>query len=529
MHMVKLHLSLKQTIIAVTVAMACFLPPFIGDATNIALPNMLAGLGYPQGALYWEMYGWILTVYLLTSTVFLIPAARLADKYSKKFFFCLGVLLLGLGSLGIGLSPTGEWVIFMRSVEGLGNVLMFGTAIALLSSAVEIELRGTAIGIAMTGVFLGQLAGPLLAGVLTDFFGWQAVYMILCPIALVSLFLAVMFVPGDRVTDTGRYDSVGALLFIAGLSMALYGFSKLPDMTALFVLIAGLVILAGFTVLERRNSNPIMPIDLILKNRRFSFNNGANLLYYVAIYSMGSLISIFLTNVWGITDALPRAIVVTTQALVLVLFTIFVGRFYDHLLPGKFLVPGLCVGVLGLIYACFAGAEMPGVEWLTSACIAATISAVGFGVLLLNLIDRFIKSVTPRYGTVTGLAIIAAGFLVLYTCGVAVELWKMILVEALFGVGIAIFVTPNSTAIMDSVTETEYSMASGTLSTTRMLGMAVSIGIVAIMKNIFLSDIQDAGVDDALVMMNGAVTASIFVILIAIVLSWAAETKGKSA
>ncbi|MBR6496823.1 MAG: MFS transporter, partial [Methanomicrobium sp.] len=196
-----MHLSLKETIIAVTVAMACFLPPFIGEATNIALPNMLTGLGYPQGALYWEMYGWILTIYLLASTVFLIPAARLADKYSKKLFFCLGVLLLGVGSLGIGLSPSGEAVIFMRSIEGLGNALMFGTAIALLSSAVEAELRGTAIGVAMTGVFLGQLAGPLLAGVLTDFFGWQAVYLILCPIALVSLILAIVYVPDDKVTD----------------------------------------------------------------------------------------------------------------------------------------------------------------------------------------------------------------------------------------------------------------------------------------------------------------------------------------
>ena len=529
MHMVNMHLSLKQTIIAVTVAMACFLPPFIGEATNIVLPDMLTGLGYPQGAQYWEMYGWILTIYLLTSTVFLIPAARLADKYSKKLFFCAGVLLLGLGSLGIGLSPSGEAVIFMRAVEGLGNAIMFGTAIALLSSAIEAELRGTAIGIAMTGVFCGQLAGPLLAGVLAKYFGWQAVYLILCPIALLSLLLAVLSVPGDKVTDSGKYDSIGTLLFIAGMSMALYGFSKLPNMTALGVLIAGIVILAAFTLYERRNSNPIVPVDLILKNRSFSFNNGANLLYYVAIYSLGSLISVYLTNIWHIDDPVMRAIIVTTQGLVLVLFTIFVGRFYDHMLSAKLLIPSLAVGIIGLIFACFVGSEVQSIGWLTSACIAATVCAVGLGVVLLNLIDRFVKDVTPRYGTVAGLAVIAAGLVVLYTCGEAVELWKMIIVEALFGVGIAIFVTPNSTAIMDSVTEAEYSMASGTLSTTRMLGMAVSIGIVAILKNVFLGNADGAGMSDALVMMNGAVTASIFVIIIAIILSWTAEMMGKSA
>ncbi|HJK24387.1 MAG TPA: MFS transporter, partial [Methanocorpusculum sp.] len=163
-----LRLNRQQYLVAVTVAIACFLPPFIGEATNIALPSLISDLQLPM-----SMFGWILTVYLLTSTVFLIPAARYADKISKKVFFTIGVLLLGLGSLGIGLATTGEMVLVMRAVEGVGNALMFGTAIALVTSVVSAELRGTAIGIAMTGVFFGQLAGPLLAGALTDVYGWQ--------------------------------------------------------------------------------------------------------------------------------------------------------------------------------------------------------------------------------------------------------------------------------------------------------------------------------------------------------------------
>ena len=506
--MSELRLSPRQYIIAITVAIACFLPPFIGEATNIALPNMLTGLGLSLGPDYWSLYGWVLTVYLLTSTIFLIPAARLADKYSKKLFFCIGVLLLGFGSLGIGFSTTGEMVLIMRAIEGIGNALMFGTAVALVASAVKVELRGTAIGVAMTGVFMGQLAGPLLAGALTDVVGWQAVYIVLCPIALVSFILALPFIPKDEPTDKGKYDWIGALLFIVGMSLALYGFSKQPNTEALFMLIAGIALLGIFLFYETKNKNPLIPVNLILHNRAFTFNNGANLLYYVAIYSMGSLVSLYMTNVWGITDALPRAIIVTTQGLILVLFTIVAGKFYDHLLPKSLMAVGAVLTVIG-----------------TAGCFLV---GSGVGSLILTVIDRVMKNAPPKIATTTGLVIITIGMIVLFLCGESVAVWSMIAVQALFGLGIAIFVTPNSTAIMNSVTAAEYGMASGTLSTTRMLGMAISIGIVNILKNVFLSG-DAAGYSSAfLQMLDGVVIASIVVLVVAIILSWTAGN-GKSA
>jgi MFS family permease len=138
------------------------------------------------------------------------------------------------------------------------------------------------------------------------------------------------------------------------------------------------------------------------------------------------------------------------------------------------------------------------------------------------------KNAPPKIATTTGLVIITIGMIVLFLCGENVAVWSMIAVQALFGLGIAIFVTPNSTAIMNSVTAAEYGMASGTLSTTRMLGMAISIGIVNILKNVFLSG-DAAGYSSAfLQMLDGVVIASIVVLVVAIILSWTAGN-GKSA
>lgn len=518
------HLNRQQYLVAITVAIACFLPPFIGETTNIALPSPISDLQLPM-----SMFGWILTIYLLTSTAFLIPAARYADKISKKVFFCLGVLLLEIGSLGIGLATTGEMVLVMRAVEGVGNALMFGTAIALVTSVVKVELRGTAIGIAMTGVFLGQLAGPLLAGALTDVYGWQMVYLILVPVALLSFLLAVPFVPRDAPTDRMPYDWPGAVLFTFGMTLELYGFSKMPDLFALGLLIAGLVLLGLFFRYERRASNPLIPVQLILKNRGFTFNNSANLLYYVAIYAMGSLVSMYMTHAWGFS-ALECALVVTTQGLILVLFTIVAEKFYDHLLPRWLILSGAVMAVAGGAAAVLLGVPSASPVWLLAAVVAASVAAFGCGSIVLAVIDRLVKNAPPRYATTTGLCIIALGMLLLLTCGVDPAVWTMIAVQALFGVGIAIFVTPNSTAIMNAVTEQEYGMASGTLATTRMLGMAVSIGMMTVLTNLFLGagvQMRPDHVGEFLMMMHATVLAAIVVLVVGMLLSWTADTQSR--
>lgn len=417
-------------------------------------------------------------------------------------------------------------VLVMRAIEGVGNALMFGTAIALVTSVVRIELRGTAIGIAMTGVFLGQLAGPLLAGALTDAYGWQMVYLILVPIALFSFILAVPVVPRDKSTDEQPYDWTGAVLFTVGMMLGLYGFSKMPDAFALLLLIVGLVLLAAFFQYERRAANPLIPVQLILKNRGFTFNNSASLLYYVAIYAMGSLVSMYMTHAWGFS-ALDRALVVTTQGLILVLFTIVAGRFYDHLLPRWLIFSGAVMAVLGGAAAVLLGVPSVDPAWLAAAVLAASVAAFGCGSIVLAAIDRLVMHAPPKYATTTGLGIIALGMVLLLTCGEEPAIWTMIAVKALFGVGIAIFVTPNSTAIMNAVTEQQHGMVSGTLSTTRMLGMAISIGMRTVLTNQFLGSGVNMGPDHVgafLVMMHATVLAAIVVLVIGMVLSWTAKT-----
>ena len=517
--MSSVHLTPKQVIIAVTVAIACFLPPFIGSATGLIAADIIGFFGY-AAAFGSGLFPWVFTVYTLASTIFLIPAARLADKVNKKLFFTIGVLLMGVASVGIGFSPSMEVLLVMRGIQGLGNALMFGVAIALLADAVSPEKRGTAIGIAMTGVFLGQLAAPLTAGALTNLIGWSAAFTVLGPVALIAAIMAIIFIPKDKPTDTGKFDWLGSLIFIAGMALAVYGFSKLPDMAAVVSLVAGIVLLILFFLYEKRNANPLIPVNLILHNKSFSFNSGANLLYYVAIYSMDSLISTYMAELWGIDDPFLRALIITTEGLILALFTIVAGRFFDHMLPKFILGLGGFLTAVGIVGAVVMGSAQADALWLTGAVIFASVAAFGIGSIILGIIDRVIKHAPPKFSTCLGLLIIIAGMGVFLTSGESMNLWLLIIVEALFGVGIAIFVTPNSTAIMNSVSEREYSLASGTLSTVRMLGMALSFGIVAILETLFITGAAELYASEFLIMLHGTIIASIGVLVVALLLSW---------
>ncbi|HJJ47979.1 MAG TPA: MFS transporter [Methanocorpusculum sp.] len=526
--MEKIRLTAKQIMISVTVAIACFLPPFIGSATGLIAADIIGFFGY-EAAFGSGLFPWVFTTYTLASTIFLIPAARLADKFNKKIFFLIGVLLLGGASLGIGFSTTMEMLLVMRVIQGIGNALMFGTAIALVANAVPAKIRGTAIGIAMTGVFLGQLAAPLTAGALTNLIGWYAVYVVLLPVALVSFITGIICIPKDEPVDSGKFDWFGSIIFIIGMAFAVYGFSKLPDMTAILSMAAGIILMVFFFVWEKRNANPLMPVNLILKNRGFSFNNCANLLYYVAIYSMDALISTYMAELWGIDDPFLRALIITTEGLILVLFTIIAGRFFDHMLPKFMLILGAVFAVVGLAGAFIMGAQQADALWLTGAIIFASIAAFGVGSIILGIVDRAVKNAPPKYATCLGLLIIIAGMAIFLTSGMEMNLWSLIAVEALFGIGISIFVTPNSTAIMNSVSEKEYSMASGTLSTVRMLGMALSFGIVAILETLFITGAVETYAPEFLNMLHGTIIASIVVLIAAILLSWFGENKEKAA
>jgi MFS family permease len=177
---------LKRSVLLVS-AFAAFLTPFLGSAINLALP----AIGKEFDATALEL-GWIVSSFILTSAMFLLPFGRLADIAGRKKIFSYGILLFTISTFLIIFSWNISSLIFFRILQGMAGAMIFGTSMAILTSVFGPGERGKAMGINITAVYSGLSSGPVIGGLLTQYFGWRSIFIFLVPVGLISLYLILI-------------------------------------------------------------------------------------------------------------------------------------------------------------------------------------------------------------------------------------------------------------------------------------------------------------------------------------------------
>ena len=212
--------------VALAVAtLASFLTPFMGSATNVALP----AIGREMG-LHAVDLGWVATAYLLSAAVFLVPFGKLADIHGRKRVFVGGLVVYTVTSLLCALAPSYPVLVAGRVGQGLGGGMVFGTGIALLTSIFPPGKRGLALGVNVAAVYLGLSLGPPLGGLLTQHLGWRSVFAANVPLGAIAAALAAWGLVGEwRESPGERLDVPGAVLYGAGLSALMYGLGRVPS------------------------------------------------------------------------------------------------------------------------------------------------------------------------------------------------------------------------------------------------------------------------------------------------------------
>ena len=168
--------------------LSSFLVPFMGSALNLALPQISGEFKMNAVAL-----SWISTIYLISTAVFQVPFARLADMYGRKKVYIAGVLLFVVSSLACGLASTGTQLITLRLVAGLGSAMQFGTSMAILMSIFPKNERGKALGINTSVVYFALASGPFFGGLLTHYWGWRSLFFVCAFLGLTVVAFAFIF------------------------------------------------------------------------------------------------------------------------------------------------------------------------------------------------------------------------------------------------------------------------------------------------------------------------------------------------
>jgi len=410
-------ISKKSVLLVAT--FAAFLTPFLGSAVNLALPSIGKDLNADAIGL-----GWVISSFILSSAIFLLPFGRLADIIGRKKVFSLGILLFTISTFLIIFSRSITSLIILRIFQGISSAMIFGTSLAIITSVFQPGERGRAMGINITAVYLGLSCGPVIGGLLTQYLGWRSIFAFLVPFGIISLILIKWKIKTEWADSAGeKFDWIGSVVYGIALSSFMYGFSKLPSSIGWICIFTGIIMAVVFLIFEKKIINPVFDVRLILRNRVFAFSGIAALIHYSATSATGFFISLYLQYLKGL-DARTAGLIMISQPIAMTLLSPIAGRLSDKRNPGVIASIGMGMTASGLVLLCF------------------------------------VTMTTPNY--------------------------LIVLLLVMMGIGFGLFSSPNSNAIMSSVEKKHLGVASGVVGTMRMIGQMMSMGIAMMLLSLYI-------------------------------------------
>jgi EmrB/QacA subfamily drug resistance transporter len=394
---------------------ALFMIMLDNTVVNVALPSIERDLGASLSTLEWTING-----YTLSFAVLLATGGRLGDIFGRRLTFLIGVALFTISSATAGLAPDTTSLVASRVVQGIGGALMMPATLSIVTNAFAPSERGKAIG-TWAGVSALALAiGPVLGGLLTEDVSWRAIFYINVPVGIGAVLATLFAVRESRDTTVGRevdYAGVTALTAaLTALVLALIeGNSWGWGSTSIVALIAGSVAtLAAFVWIELRVKAPMVEFRLFA-SRNFIGANAIALIVTFAMLAQFFFLALYMQNILG----------------------------YSPLAAGVRFLP-------------------------------ATLMIVAIAPIAGRLTDR----IGPRIPITVGLSLVSVAMFWLTQIDASTTYGGLFPSFILMGVGMALVMSPMSTAAMNAVADAKAGIASGILSMNRMIGGTLGVAVI---------------------------------------------------
>ena len=230
---------------------------------------------------------WVVNIYMLVLAGLAAAAGKFGDIFGHRLVMSAGLVVFGVASLACGFAQSEQWLIVARALQGAGAAIIFPTSLAMATIVFPPEKRGLALGIygAIGTTFLAL--GPLVGGLFTDLLSWRWIFWVNPPIVLmVVIIVFAAWQPLPKTEMKERFDVIGLLLLVCGVSMTVFAIMEGPDWgwtnaTILSLLLLGIALLVAFVFVELKRNEPLIPVELFL-NPTFS---GCSLVIFAAQFT----------------------------------------------------------------------------------------------------------------------------------------------------------------------------------------------------------------------------------------------------
>ncbi|WP_299977688.1 MFS transporter [Desulfobacula sp.] len=400
------------------VATSIFMSTLDSSIVNVALPYMMQDLQTDM-----QTIQWVVLIYLMTISSLLLTFGRLSDIKGRRSVYVLGFAIFVAGSLLCGMARTPQFLIISRAVQGCGASMLMACSPALIVDVFPVQERGKALGMIGAVVAAGLTTGPVVGGLILEYLSWRFIFYINIPIGIAAA-IGGIFILKSVHTAQGSYEpmdktgSVLLIIIISSLIIFLTQLSKWGIASILSLSFAGLCILASicFVANEARSDYPLFDMEL-LKIKLFLFPVISSAILFAALFVIVFMLPFYLTYPCGFSASKTGLIMI-----VLFLFLLFVSP------------------VSGMLYDTFGSRRL---------CM------IGMSVLTLSLIS--LMHIHPSMGVLS-------------------IMWRI----ALAGIGTALYVSPNNTAIMSCVPLSRRGIASGAVATARNIGMVIGVALAGL-------------------------------------------------
>ncbi len=404
--------------------LGAFLGTLDSSIVNVSLPTISNELSTTM-----NMTGWIVMSYSIAIVSLLLVFGALAEKKGFSFLYSNGFAIFLAGSFLCGISANIYFLILSRAFQGIGAAMLMATGPALITKSFPENERGRGLSVIAMVVSIGLMSGPPLGGFIIGLFGWRWIFFINIPVCLIGLILTLKFLRNFPIINPDRKISIPASLTLSltmlTIMITILMFSREMIYSELkYILLFGSLFLFGlFLYFENNRRTQLIGLD-VFKNRVFAFSTTAMFLVFVSLASITILMPFFLEHV----------------------------KLFKPQDVGLFL---MVIPICSFVISPIAG----------------------------YLSDK----IQPRFISTLGILLMLCGIYLLRYLDANTSSFHIILILALLGIGMALFSTPNTSAIMGSIHKTNLGVAAGINAATRTFGLALGVGLAMALFEFFQS------------------------------------------